>query len=509
MSIILKTPSKYQADFFNWVKNGKGSTILKAVAGSGKTTSIINSLLGIPDSQSCVLIAFNKDIATKLENDVKTLREESGRAMPKISAKTFHSLGYSVLRNALKVNVMSPDSKKLYNIARNNLMTGDEFAVYGDFACKLVGLAKGQGIGVLQADTFDSWWNLVQHHDLELEAETADEKEGIEFARRLLQMSNVAAKNDKIIDFDDMLYLPLLWNLRLFQNDWVFIDEAQDTNPVRRALAKLALKPGGRLVAVGDPRQAIYGFTGASHDAIDLIMSEFGCTEMPLTVSFRCAQEIVKEAQSVVPYIEFAETSEAGKVSRDVPAQDAFKLLGNHDAILCRNTAPLFQIAYKLIGEGRGCKILGRDIGTGLVKLINKMRAKTIENLITKLEEFSSREVAKFTAKGQEQKAAALMDKIECINVVINNLNENGRTIPKLIAQLESMFTDGNGVLILSTIHKAKGKEWDVVAIANPELMPSKWARQMWQLTQEQNLRYVAITRAKKHLIYIQSAAGK
>jgi len=84
-------------------------------------------------------------------------------------------------------------------------------------------------------------------------------------ARSLIQASNESAKLG-MLDFDDQLYLPLLWKLRLFQNDFVFIDEAQDTNPVRRALAKLALRPGGRLIAVGDPRQAIYGFTGASHE---------------------------------------------------------------------------------------------------------------------------------------------------------------------------------------------------------------------------------------------------
>lgn len=94
------------------------------------------------------------------------------------------------------------------------------------------------------------------------------------------------------IDFDDMVYLPLVFKLRLFPQDWVLIDEAQDTNPTRRALAARMLKPGGRVIAVGDPRQAIYGFTGADNDALEQIAAQFSCKRMPLTVSYRCPQAV-------------------------------------------------------------------------------------------------------------------------------------------------------------------------------------------------------------------------
>lgn len=55
----------------------------------------------------------------------------------------------------------------------------------------------------------------------------------------------------------------------------------------------------------------------------------------------------------------------------------------------------------------------------------------------------------------------------------------------------------------LSTIHKAKGLENDKIFLICPELIPSRFATQLWQLKQEQNLLYVAITRAKKDLTYV------
>lgn len=496
-------PSPYQQKFLTWVRDGKGSAVVVAVAGSGKTTTIIQGLAQIPEGRSVRMLAFNTTIASELKAKIAELGEELGRSFKDVSASTFHSLGYGVLGKRLGLTrADQPDANKLRNICRDWLGEDDR-TLYSDFICKLVSLAKGQGVGCLVPDTDAIWWEMIQHHDLFLEAEDATEGRAVELARQLLAHSNRLATERKLIDFDDMLYLPLVFKLRLWQNDWVFIDEAQDTNPVRRALAKLALKPGGRLVAVGDPRQAIYGFTGASHDAIDLIKSEFNCVELPLTVSYRCGRSIVALAQNIVPYIEAFDGAAEGLVEHDKTMKEALAVLGDHDAILCRNTAPLVTQAYQIIAQGRAVRILGREIGQGLVSLVKNMKAKNLPGLEDKLAAYAEREAAKFMAKGQEGKAEAVHDRVECLRVVIGNLPENERTIPGLIRRIESLFSDSNGCLTLCTVHKAKGKEWDRVAILRPDLMPSKWARQDWQQLQEDNLMYVAWTRAKAHLIFL------
>ena len=149
--------------------------------------------------------------------------------------------------------------------------------------------------------------------------------------------------------------------------------------------------------------------------------------------------------------------------------------------------------------------MLGRDLGAGLTSLVKRVKARGIDALIEKLIAWRDREVAKHTAKGEELKAEAITDRVECVLTVIDSLDENHRTVPALLAAIEGLFSDQGGCLTLSTVHKAKGKEWQTVAILRPDLMPSKWARQDWQADQEQNLIYVAYTRAKKNLIFIEA----
>jgi DNA helicase-2/ATP-dependent DNA helicase PcrA len=500
------TPSPFQQAIFDWVQSGTGSAIVRAVAGSGKTTTCIECLNLIPERFGVQMFAFNTTIAKELAERVSKLPGNHSN----VRASTFHSVGFGAVRkklgNSVKIEVDANKCRKLMRAYFNEMAQ----ELYGTFASKLVGYAKGEGIGALVPDTQEAWRDLVRHHDLTLDSEDASESTGIEIARQLLLHSNNAAQ-EGLIDYDDQLYLVILWRLRLWQNDWIFVDEAQDTNPVRRAIAKLALRPGGRLVAVGDPNQAIYGFTGASADAMELIRKEFNCIELPLTVSYRCAQSVVRLAQSIVPDIQAFEGAPEGLVEH-LPLQstgatlqrNALDLLTAHDAVLCRNTAPLIQLAYQLIAKKRGCVILGREIGAGLTDLVKKMRAKGVDSLIEKLGAWQDREVAKFVAAGQEGKAEAVSDRVACILTVIDHLEERDRTVPALIASIESLFSDTNGVLTLCTAHKAKGKEWETVAVLRPDLMPSKWARQAWQAQQERNLMYVAWTRARRNLIFIE-----
>ena len=74
---------------------------------------------------------------------------------------------------------------------------------------------------------------------------------------------------------------------------------------------------------------------------------------------------------------------------------------------------------------------------------------------------------------------------------------------------IEKIFTDEVKGIMLSTIHKAKGLENERVFFLCPELIPSKYATQPWQYEQENHLRYVAITRAKRELIYVGGSEFK
>ena len=505
------TASPYQAAVFDHFKYGRGSAIVKAVAGSGKTTTMKNALRYLPPTAHVQMFAFNVEAAEALKAAIAELEGLGGRSYAHVRAGTFHSIGYGAIRRHLNLNRdLTPDASKCRKLLRAMLGESEEglvtFQRYAAFSVKLVGLAKGEGIGALVPDTEERWYDLVDHYGLYLDSAEADDATGIAIARTLLMNSNGAAREGQL-DYDDLLYLVCLWKLRLWRNDVVIADEAQDTNPVRRAMLHLALKDGGRLYAVGDEKQSIYGFTGASNDAMALIASEFNARELPLTVSYRCSRTVVERAQAWVPYIESAPSAPEGRVQDDLPLHAALNQLGPEDAMLCRQTAPLVSVAYGLIARGRPCRILGKEIGDGLVNLIEQQRARGLDRLVEKLDAFREREVAKFTARGEETRGEAVSDRVNCVLVIVDALPETERTVPALIKRIEGMFADAKRgekqtMLTLCTVHKAKGKEWDTVAILRPELMPSRAARQVWQTEQETNLMYVAATRAKTNLIY-------
>lgn len=490
MSQPVKTWSPQQLAVFAFVEHGQGSAIVEAVAGSGKTTTSVEATNRIPASQSVLFLAFGKQIAETLKS----------RVAAHVVASTFHSLGAKALFRRLQGAKL--DDRKIHQLIDGHCSKATQ-ELYATVVAKLVGFARGEGVGVLVANTPDVWYGLLEHHGLELE-EGAEPARAIEIAQGILQLSIELAETAKIIDFADQLYLPLLWKLSVGRYDWVFIDEAQDTSPVRLALARAALAPGGRLIAVGDPRQAIMGFTGAGHDSLDQIAASFGAIRLPLSVSYRCPQGVVRDAQRFVSHIEASPTASEGSVTH--VATFPLAQVDRQGVVICRNTAPLISAAFGLIAEGIGAKVLGREIGAGLIKLIDKQKAKGIDALIEKLEIFREREVTAALAKKEDGKADAINDKIDAIRAVIDTLSETGRTVPKLISTIDGLFSDqANGVVTLCTIHKAKGLEFKTVYILEPALSPSKYARQEWMKRQEVNLQYVAATRAQERTIYVDS----
>ncbi len=504
-------PSDHQAAFLTWVAEGRGNAILQAVAGSGKTftlrlaTKVIKSQTPDASVTVCVFARRNAD-------------EMKGTFPQGVYTGTQHGIAYGAYRRRYPNVRVDKDQRKVWEIIDAviaGLAKGDEVRAkgirdaYGSFVKKLVGFAKAEGVGYLVPDVPESWEKLIERNDLWLESETTTEEAAIRIAREVLRRNN---EQTDLIDYDDMLYMTLVRNVSLYQSDWVFVDEAQDTNPVQRALLKRMVRPGGRLVAVGDERQGIFMFRGATADALKHIREEWSAVELPLTTSYRCCKAAAKVARRIVPYFQANEGNEEGEVSFPTDHLNQHGDLGTvrsvpiepGHAVLCRNTAPLVELAYRLIGDGVGAKLMGRDIGEGLISVVKRMRAKGIDALEEKLSAWAEREIAKAVAKNQDSKAQSVEDKRDAIFAVIRHLPETARTVSGLIKRIESIFDDkenGSNIVRLSTIHRAKGLEWDTVHVVNAELLPSKYARQEAQLRQEANLAYVAVTRARKRLI--------
>ena len=78
-------PSKYQRAVYQFIKSCRGNAVVEAVAGSGKSTTIVNAIDIIPEDKRILFLAFNKAIVTELERKV-------GKK-PNCDIRTLHSLG--------------------------------------------------------------------------------------------------------------------------------------------------------------------------------------------------------------------------------------------------------------------------------------------------------------------------------------------------------------------------------------------------------------------------------
>jgi DNA helicase-2/ATP-dependent DNA helicase PcrA len=504
----MTSPSPQQQAVIDWVRTGTGSGFVEAVAGAGKTTTLIKALAETRGYVS--FMAFNKKIADEIKFKIARLEKDGiVHFGNRVRVGTCHSFGFSAWRR------YNPEVRVAEGHEKTDMMI-EKFQIEKSlrtFVPKLISLAKQSACGLYwQVDDDAHWYEIIDRHDLADDIETDDPKLSDELLRKGIKLAQEGIRwhrevGGEILDFDDMIWLPVVSGTKFFNVDWVFGDEWQDTNPLRRALARKMLKFNGRACFVGDRHQAIYGFTGADNDAVDQVIREFKCTLLPLTVTFRCPKEVVREAQTVVDHIIAHDTAPEGAVNSVIEA-DFWKQVDQltpTDAILCRNTKPLVATAYAMIKRGIACHVEGRDIGMGLLKLVNRFDTNDIEAMIDRLQAYAAKQCEKLKAKGRETQAEALMDRVETVIVLAEGCRDVDCVRTKIMTMFQDSEHERRPTLTLSTVHKSKGREWERVFILGRNLyMPSKYARQAWQIQQEDNLLYVCITRAMNELIYVE-----
>jgi DNA helicase-2/ATP-dependent DNA helicase PcrA len=506
--------SPQQLAILDWVAQGSGSALVRARAGTGKTFTCLEAMPFM--SGSIAYVVFNNKNAAEAKEKVAA-RGLTG----KVTVGTFHSFGWKAWGRANRNVELNKERnhKGKIGLLCEQLNIPAEFQ---GFVRKAVPLAKLRGFGIKDRviNTPQPWLDLVSHYDLDLdlaeieyfdpvqEDYLTDEevlRTALRFACKVLAASIKQAP--EVSDFDDMIYMPLFSGCRMDTYDWVIVDEAQDSNPTRRAMAKRLLKPGGRAIFVGDDWQAIYGFTGADNDSLDIIAREWNTREFPLTITYRCPKAVVREANLIVAdYVAADSAPEGSHTSMKLEEMLKLNSLGQGDAMICRNTAPLVDVAFSLIKRGITCHVEGREIGRGLIQLATRWtNVKTFSALRDKLEALQEKEVNKYMAAGQEDKAQGLVDRIETLYAIMATVTSD--RVADLVAKIDGMFRDtpegkrAPGV-VLMTAHRSKGLEFPRVFLLGRNIyMPSPYARQDWQQHQEKCLEYVALTRAQETLV--------
>jgi superfamily I DNA/RNA helicase len=501
--------TKQQQDFIDAIlaaaRDGGGKhKCLRARAGTGKTSTLmelIDDYRPAFPKHEIALCAFNNAAAKEL----KAKLEEHGHTDWRLTqASTIHSLGLSLLKYPLYPFKPKVEEHKVRNLI--DAQNGNTYREHSINIARLVSFAKLEGFGFFSdvaIGDISAWYRLADHYDINGFDDTAQLDNVIGAAQQIYRAS---LSQTDIIDFDDMILMPLVKNIRVrFQKDLLIVDEAQDTGRARQALLKKFVKEKtGILLIVGDDRQGIYGFAGAQADALDQFISDMNMTVLPLTVCWRCPQSVIERAQALVPDIEWAPGAALGTVTDAEALPD---LMLATDAILCRNTAPLIEAAYALLRKGIACKVEGREIGQGLLRMVNRWkRVNTIDQFLVKLDDYRARETQKALARGNESKVDEINDRCETLVHLCNVcLDRRQSQLDDLRAFIETMFAnDVAGVTTLCTYHRAKGREWSrVFLLEHSKRCPSPWAKQEWQKRQEENLAYVAITRARADLIFV------
>ena len=292
-----------------------------------------------------------------------------------------------------------------------------------------------------------------------------------------------------------------------FYASGIAVHNCQDTAPIQRKLARLAC-PNGRMIGVGDPRQSIYCFRGASLDAIDEFISDFsadprGLTTLPLTITQRCPSSHVELATRLFRRDKLQSVPEApaGIWKANIPPDQAIRDMRPGDMVLCRVRRTLIPTAYALLKRGVKAVVRGRDFGTDLIEWARGLEHDgTVAGLVDAARayyEIEREKLVKLGIKG-ESRLDALTDRHECFVELCLGGGSSTRTPEQVFAKIDQLFSDDRpeNVVLLSTIHSGKGLEGGRVWILNPELLPYPKATG-WQLEQEYNLLWVAVTRGK------------
>jgi superfamily I DNA/RNA helicase len=455
--------SIYQQAIFSDVAGGKGHVLVRARAGTGKTTTIVEALNHVPAGASALLVAFNKSIAKELE----------GRAPQGVSVKTLHAFGFAALRSAFRTTM---DQSKVERIARGLFGPQLPGSVLGNLS-KLVARAKAT-----LADDEDDLDMLID--DLGLDVPEDERADFIDHAAEIL---GACYRDTRTCDFDDMIWLAVRHGVRVPRFDLVFVDETQDLNAAQIELALMAVKRGGRVVAVGDDRQAIYGFRGADERAVDNIVSRLGARVLPLSITYRCGKAIVALAQAIVPDYEAAPTAPEGIVRQATDATMRAEAAPG-DFVISRKNAPLISTCLGFLAAGKPATIAGRDIGAGLLALVNKSKAATVPALLEWIDAWEKAECVRLMARKRDTQPAT--DKADCIEA----LTDGATSVAEVRARIEALFSDKDDShrIVCTTTHKAKGLERNRCWILADTFSTAT--------TEEDNLWYVAITRAKSEL---------
>ncbi len=459
-----------QKEIFEAFATHKGNLTVQARAGSGKTSTIRDAFDYAPEKNRLYAV-FNK----------KNQLEAQEKINPAVDVKTWHSVGFGFVME----NWRGVRANNYAEYGRIKSIAPELPGFVTHQVLSLVGFLKNTFI----APDLQDAKNVQLERDCEVTGKLETWNEKIpQLALDVLELSKVYPKDGQI-SFDDMVWLPVALNMARPKWDLVVSDECQDLNLPQLEMAVRC--SSGRVVMVGDDRQAIYGFRGAVHDALNKFAERLNSKVLSLTISFRCAKKIIERAQELVPDIKAAMDAQEGSVTVRTENELVEKVLPG-DAILSRTNAPLVKHCLNFLKAGRTAKIEGKNIARDLKNVVKATGAATLLQFDEGLQAWCDLQITRAKGPAGPSKCERAQD----LKTALTAISENCRSIVELENKIDSLFFDDVGndkrAIVLSTVHKAKGLEW-----SNVNLLMKTFKGTGGDNLEEQNIKYVAITRAK------------
>jgi DNA helicase-2/ATP-dependent DNA helicase PcrA len=481
-------PSRYQRAIFDWLSCGEGSCVVSAVPGSGKTTTLLKGANYIPSVLRSRFLAFNRHIA-----------EELSRRLPRhIKASTIHSLGLSSI--CRRYGGMPLIDNKKYSQIVSGYLAEKNLWHCTEQRRGLIDLIKFTQLTLIDPINQQSLKQLIHHYGIYTFKDLTFLEKAV---NQILAIGIQQAANS--ISYSDMIWLPCILNLTVDSYDFLCVDEAQDLNRAQLEIVLKAHAQGARGIYLGDAHQAIMGFSAADHRSIESIISTTKASQLPLSICYRCPTSHIELANKIYPVIEPRPHAPVGMVF-EIETEDIPKLVRGGDLIICRCFYPLIKTYFDLLCAGIRAKIRNKDISPQLLSLLSQIvgegekdySANQFTDLLTnwyvqKKKEMMDDQVETMVIVG-------LHDRIQTLNAIyLGSKCENTGELREVIGNLSG---EVKNAVNLTTIHGAKGLEADRVFHLRPDLVPHFRAYQNWEKTQEHNLEFVALTRARADLFF-------
>lgn len=482
-----KPPSDFQEAIYSAIRNTGNNVIIEAVAGSGKTTTIIEATQYC--SEPVIFLAFAKANAEDVKN--KIIVGE---------ARTINSLGWHLWKANSPSSKM--DFEKLDKLCAMYL-TQDQQYKYGYIIRRIISTAKANGVGLDGRPEAGDFEHFITNGDWDV-----DDDQVSQVAELVAKVFVASVDSISTYDFDDQVYLPCFYRWSFPTFGTVLIDETQDLNRIQHIFVEYLVRAGARLIAVGDRYQSIYAFRGALSNSMDEMKKQFSMLELPLSVCYRCPTSVIEIAQKLVPHIQaragaprgevihYADWKNSGKPDADLYPPNDPELFPPGTMVICRNNAPLFKAVMRHVRARTPCQVRSNALD-GLAAFVRKFKTTDKPLFIERVTAWLEKETLAAEAKGMQWKMAAVADKAGTALALASVLPDIGAVLDCIRNLKESRSGP-----IFSTVHKAKGLEADHVYFLRPDLVPGWWITQEEALQQEYNIRYVAVTRARETLTF-------